>query len=68
MIVPAHREPLKSHFTSRKEKFKIKIVISGRGKCRELIKSGPVKLATEGSASRQCKRLTEYGGLREYEA
>lgn len=68
MLVPAHIEPLRPHFTSRKEKFEIKIVISGRGKCRELIKSGPVKLVTEGSVSRQHKRLTEYGGLREYEA
>lgn len=66
MLVRAHIEPLRPHFTSRKEKFEIKIVISGRGKCREFIKSGPVKLGTEGPPSRQHKRVTEYGGLTEY--
>lgn len=67
VLVRAHIEPLRPHFTSRKKKFEIKIVISGRRKRRELIKSGPVKLGTEGPPSRQCKRVTEYGGrLTEY--
>lgn len=66
MLVRAHIEPLRPHFISRKEKFEIKIVISRRGKCREFIKSGPVKLGTEGPPSRQRKRVTEYRGLTKY--
>lgn len=36
-------EPWRPHFTSWKEKFEIKIIIKGRGKCRKLIKPGASK-------------------------
>lgn len=52
VLVHAHIELLRPHFTSGKEKFETKIIINGRRKYRELIKSELLKLGTEGSSLR----------------